>query len=304
MAVELEEQDAGRLVSINSGSIATYKYDGQHRRFRKNVGGNTTTYITASSGQVLTEYTQDSLATDYIYLNGRPLAKITSTGEKLYFINTHLGTPVVLVDSAKTVRWSADWYPFGDIYDEQVSATNEIRFPGQWRDAESGLHYIWHRYYDPDIGRYMQADLIGLLGGINLYEYGRSNPCNIVDPFGLKCKNSYWERVEENFRVTNETVWGMGVRGLVAIWASTETSNLLGSATFLRWVTGGVRGVTMQGVAFTGLETGVVSVGAGAVNASIVVLSWGVGTGIGSLINAAIMPCEEVSDVAEQKECD
>lgn len=172
-------------MSISSGSIASYKYDGQHRRFRKIVDDDVTTYITAASGQVLSEYTQDSLATDYIYLNGRPLAKITSTGEKLYFINDHLGTPLVLVDSAKTVRWSADWYPFGEIYDEQVSATNNVRFPGQWRDAGSELYYNWHRYYNPAIGRYMQADPVGLLGGMNQYSYVSGNPIGWIDINGL-----------------------------------------------------------------------------------------------------------------------
>ena len=63
--------------------------------------------------------------------------------------------------------------------------TNNLRFPGQYHDDETGLHYNWHRYYDPDIGRYLRVDPIGLDGGMNLYAYAGNNPVNWVDPFGL-----------------------------------------------------------------------------------------------------------------------
>ncbi len=86
------------------------------------------------------------------------------------------------MDNAKQIRWSAKWYPFGEIYDEQVSATNFLSFPGQWEDDESDLSYNWHRYYSPNEGRYYQADPIGLNGGTNLYSYSASNPTRYNDP--------------------------------------------------------------------------------------------------------------------------
>ena len=57
--------------------------------------------------------------------------------------------------------------------------------PGQYYDAETGLHYNWHRYYDPDTGRYLTPDPIGLEGGINPFLYTSNNPVNYIDPYGL-----------------------------------------------------------------------------------------------------------------------
>ncbi|MBU1342311.1 MAG: RHS repeat-associated core domain-containing protein [Proteobacteria bacterium] len=63
--------------------------------------------------------------------------------------------------------------------------------PGQYFDAETGLHYNWHRYYDPDTGRHMTLDPIGLAGGINPFFYSLNNPINLVDPEGLDPKIIY-----------------------------------------------------------------------------------------------------------------
>ena len=59
-----------------------------------------------------------------------------------------------------------------------------MRFQGQWYDEESGLHYNFHRYYDPQTGRYISNDPIGLAGGFNTYGYVH-NPLAWADPFGL-----------------------------------------------------------------------------------------------------------------------
>jgi RHS repeat-associated protein len=65
--------------------------------------------------------------------------------------------------------------------------------PGQYYDSETGLHYNWHRYYDPSTGRYLTPDPIGLDGGVNLYLYAMNNPILLIDPYGLCTQKGFWD---------------------------------------------------------------------------------------------------------------
>jgi|GEM_PF-863916 len=189
--------DAGTLTGVDSGSTASYSYDSRFRRIRKVVAGSIVTrYIPGGEGQILTEYAiTGGWNRDYIYLNGQLLARVGSAaGEGIqYVVNDQLGTPMALVDSAKTVRWRAKWYPFGEVYAEFVSTDNDVRFPGQISNDETGLYYNWHRYYSPQFGRYYQVDPMGLQGGdYNVYRYANGNPIMYIDPYGLYSWSDFW----------------------------------------------------------------------------------------------------------------
>jgi len=103
-----------------------------------------------------------------------------------FYLNDALGTPQMLVDETNTVVWEGEYEPFGRArVNIHSSVVNNIRFPGQYYDQETEFHYNYHRYYDPQTGRYLTPDPIGLAGGMNLYAYVGNDPVNGVDPTGL-----------------------------------------------------------------------------------------------------------------------
>jgi RHS repeat-associated protein len=96
-------------------------------------------------------------------------------------------------DPAQTVIWGWKGRAFGDTPPTGTVTVN-LRFPGQYYDSETGLHYNWHRYYDPKIGRYITSDPIGLAGGLNTYLYANANPLRWTDPTGLMFCDGVWQR--------------------------------------------------------------------------------------------------------------
>ena len=117
---------------------------------------------------------------------------VASYHRAIYYIHTdHLGTPKMLTDESGTTVWKATHLPFGEAaVDEDpdgdgAKVTFNLRFPGQYYDAETGLHYNYYRYYDSSTGRYLESDLVGLSGGLNTYAYVGGNPLRYTDPQGL-----------------------------------------------------------------------------------------------------------------------
>ena len=114
------------------------------------------------------------------------------TPEKAWYLEVdHLNTPLAARDQTGKVIWQWASDAFGSVLpnedpdgDTQKTTIN-LRFPGQYYDKESGLHYNHRRYYDPKLGRYLSPDPIGLAGGGNLYGYVGGNPVSMVDPYGL-----------------------------------------------------------------------------------------------------------------------
>ena len=97
----------------------------------------------------------------------------------------HLNRPVRLTDSTKAAVWDVIYTPWGAPQTVTGTQTLDARFPGQWFQLEAGLHYNWHRHYDPTLGRYTQPDPLGFVDGPSVYEYAGSRPSQDVDLKGL-----------------------------------------------------------------------------------------------------------------------
>ncbi|NHZ89231.1 hypothetical protein F2P45_09410 [Massilia sp. CCM 8733] len=109
---------------------------------------------------------------------------------RVYHFHTDLiGAPLEMTDDAGELAWAASYQAWGKVgHDDDVALAGAIeqplRYPGQYADEGTGLHYNTFRFYDPDIGRFISPDPIGLAGGDNLYAYA-PNPSGWMDPLGL-----------------------------------------------------------------------------------------------------------------------
>lgn len=151
-----------------------------------NATSTTTHFFYDLKGKLIAEANdQGEITREYFWLGDMPLA-LQEDGQLFKYHVDHLNTPQALTDSEQRIVWAANYLPFGKASEIIASVRQPLRFPGQYHDAETGLHYNWHRYYEPATGRYLQSDPIGLEGGINTYGYALQNPILYTDPLGLK----------------------------------------------------------------------------------------------------------------------
>jgi RHS repeat-associated protein len=125
-------------------------------------------------------------------------ARPSIPGRDYKYVHTdHLGTPLAVTDKDKRVVWRATHDPFAtatvnpDPDGDNAAFALNLRTAGQYFDGESGMHYNYHRDYDPSTGRYLESDPIGMDGGINTYAYAEANPVAFIDPWGLSSIVTY-----------------------------------------------------------------------------------------------------------------
>lgn len=182
----------GRLVQATSTAGTTqYSINGLGQRVRKVTASGETWFVYDEAGHLLGEYTSAGVPIqETVYLGDKPVAVIKGTSIS-YIYADHLNAPRVITDTANKNIWQWNADPFGvtladsDPDGDGVQFMYNLRFPGQYYDGETGLHYNYFRDYNPSTGRYLESDPIGLRGGLNTFGYAYQNPMMFTDPTGL-----------------------------------------------------------------------------------------------------------------------
>jgi RHS repeat-associated protein len=191
-----------QLVAVQAGGaeVASYRYDALGNRIAKTVRGQTTYYVYDAAHQLVAEADQHGNWTrQYLYIDGRPVLLMQAEGavqtRAVYAVHAdQRGLPLAVTDAQQRVVWRQDFDAFGNLRQEPLRRASlgdanvvqmNLRMAGQYADAETGLYYNIHRYYDPQQGRYLTPDPLGLEGGEHSYAYVKGNPLSGTDPLGL-----------------------------------------------------------------------------------------------------------------------
>jgi RHS repeat-associated protein len=193
----------GRLVkTVSAAGTTAYQIDALGQRIRKTLTqGSATVSDTIFhydlAGHLIGESNgAGQVQREYVWLEDTPVVVVDTVAGSTRIRNLHadhLNTPRLATDEQCKIIWrnSPLTEPFGNSPPEEdpdgdgIPFTLNLRFPGQYFDRETNLHYNYFRDYDPLTGRYVQADPIGLAGGGNLFGYANQSPLSYIDSDGL-----------------------------------------------------------------------------------------------------------------------
>ncbi|MGO4703498.1 RHS repeat-associated core domain-containing protein [Dyella sp. 2RAB6] len=175
------------VVQRNGQTVASYIYNAMGERVLKAAADNQR-FAYNERSQLLGEY--GAASRSYVWLDSLPVAIVDTNGAASTVSYVHadaLGTPRVVTDGtgAAVWQWSYQANSFGEKAPSTASMALNLRYPGQYFDAESWLAYNVNRYYEPKTGRYGQSDPLGLDGGLTTYLYVNGSPLVASDPLGL-----------------------------------------------------------------------------------------------------------------------
>jgi RHS repeat-associated protein len=318
----IEKDDAGtvtkyvydlenRLSEVRDGAdalVARYAYDPFGRRLWKEVAGSRTYFFYAEEGLIAEADAGGTITRQYGWRPGGtwgtdPL--YLKVGAQTYFYqNDHLGTPQKLVGVNGAVVWAARYEAFGAVNADVGQVENPLRFPGQYFDGETGLHYNFFRDYKPQAGRYITSDPIGLEGGINSYGYAGNGPLRYADPLGLLKITATFGGGLFSFGSggTTETGFGLDMTGnmcLIVVRCNNESTIGPGFAA-LGGTVGAEKGNFCEGTDIGTSRVQIVDLGVGGVGA----LSLTIGEdgkpvgggkafgGVGAALGAGFLNCE------------
>ena len=219
----------------------SYTYDMAGVRSSKTVGSTTYKYTTLSG--LVTRQTGGNATIDFVYdESNQPLAMKYNNTLYYYVLNAQ-GDVVRIVNSSRSVVASYTYDPWGKIISSSgtLADINPLRYRGYYYDSETGFYYLQSRYYDPEIGRFINADsyastdATGLLS-TNMFAYCENDPVNRSDPSG------------ELFG----TISGLIVGGLTGALSAYINGDDILAGTITGAVNGGICGLIVDSGVFTG----------------------------------------------------
>ena len=231
-----------RLATAKVGSTnISYTYDMAGVRSSKTVGSTKYDFTTLSG--LVTRQTGGGKTIDFVYdENNQPLAMKYNNTLYYYVLNAQ-GDVVRIVNSSRSVVASYTYDPWGKIISSSgtLADINPLRYRGYYYDTETGFYYLQSRYYDPEIGRFINADsyastdATGLLS-TNMFAYCENDPVNRSDPSG------------ELFG----TISGLIVGGLTGALSAYINGDDILAGTITGAVNGGICGLIVDSGVFTG----------------------------------------------------
>ena len=192
----------------NRSQMVTYTYDESGLRTRKYNGSEYTYYDRDASGNLVHETRNDGANHLYYYYDANgSIGSISYNGVRYAFLKNLQGDVVAILDTSGNVvaRYTYDaWGKVLSVTDANGNANtsstfignvNPIRYRGYYYDTETGWYYLGTRYYDPQVKRFLNSDMIaeeiGSLG-YNLFSYCKNDPVNRIDSEGARSSDLSW----------------------------------------------------------------------------------------------------------------
>jgi RHS repeat-associated protein len=194
------DEQLTQVVSPLTGT-SSFTYDGLGRRVSRTNGGTTTTF-SFSGNSITTEKQGSTVTAHYVYGNNR--VSRDAGGSYEYYHNDGIGSTRQISNDSQSLTQTTTYDAFGNIESSAGSSNNAYRYAGQWgyrNDGDDGLMHVGARYYDPLVGRFVQADThLGEMGNpqsLNRYNYCEGDPVNHVDPTGFSRLRTWWNKFLE-----------------------------------------------------------------------------------------------------------